>query len=131
MGVTTRWAVVKAIRDAGVRTLTDVTYREIVEGGILVDHDGKAELIAADTVIIAAGPEPRRELVDALTVAGIAHSVVGGAGGSPDGNAVVAFEEGLRTASAVAESLAVANGRAATGSTLPGPDWDAGREQNE
>lgn len=102
MGITTRWAVVAAIRRVGVRTLTDVSYRGIDAKGVWIEHGGIREHIAADTVVIAAGQQRNDALVASLAAAGIPHTVVGGALAASGANAVVAFEQGLRAAAAIA-----------------------------
>ena len=95
MGITTRWAVVQAIRAAGVRTLTDVRYDRIEPRGVWIEHDGREQLIEADTVVIAAGQVPNDPLSAQLAASGIAHTVIGGAQHTAGMNAVAAFEQGL------------------------------------
>jgi 2,4-dienoyl-CoA reductase (NADPH2) len=102
MGITTRWAVVQTIRAAGVRTLTDVRYDRIDEAGVWIEHDGRKQLIDADTVVIAAGQVPNDPLSGRLAASGIAHTVIGGAGHTAGMNAVAAFEQGLRVGTALA-----------------------------
>ncbi|MEO6826000.1 MAG: FAD-dependent oxidoreductase [Microbacteriaceae bacterium] len=108
MGATTRWAVVSAIRRAGVRTVTDVTYQAIDSGGVWVERDGIREHIEADTVVVAAGQESNDALAGGLAAAGIAHTVIGGALAASGTNAVVAFDQGLRAAAAIAAALPAA-----------------------
>ncbi|MEO9015547.1 MAG: FAD-dependent oxidoreductase [Terrimesophilobacter sp.] len=102
MGVTTRWAVVQAIRTAGVRTLTDVRYDRIEPRGVWIEHDGREQLIEADTVVIAAGQVPNDPLSARLAASGMAHTVIGGALHTAGMNAVAAFEQGLRVGTALA-----------------------------
>jgi 2,4-dienoyl-CoA reductase (NADPH2) len=102
MGITTRWAVVQAIRAAGVRTLTEVRYDRIEPRGVWIEHDGREQLIDADTVVIAAGQVPNDPLSARLAASGIAHTVIGGAQHTTGMNAVAAFEQGLRVGTAVA-----------------------------
>jgi len=106
MGVTTRWAVVQAIRAAGVTTLTDVTYRSIEPHGVRIEHDGMESLIEADTVIVAAGQVANDVLVPALIDRGIRTTVIGGARNAGGLNAVAAFEQGLRAGDAAGRSTA-------------------------
>ncbi|MCX7523023.1 FAD-dependent oxidoreductase [Microbacterium sp. STN6] len=106
MGITTRWAAVQAIRRGGVRTLTGVAYLGIEPGGVRITHDGVEQLIAADTVIVAAGQEPHAPLSAVLAEAGIRHTVIGGALDATGLNAVRAFEHGLRAGTAIARGAA-------------------------
>jgi 2,4-dienoyl-CoA reductase (NADPH2) len=105
MGITTRWAVVQAIRAAGVRTLTGLDYDRIEPQGVWVRIDGEPQLIEADTVVIAAGQVSHDPLSAALGSAGIPHTVIGGAQHTSGMNAVAAFEQGLRAGTAVSREL--------------------------
>jgi 2,4-dienoyl-CoA reductase (NADPH2) len=70
-----------------------------VPGGIRIrDAGGKARLIEADTVVIAAGQEPNDSLLAPIAKLGVPYRVVGGAKDAAELNAVRAFEEGLRAA---------------------------------
>jgi 2,4-dienoyl-CoA reductase (NADPH2) len=107
MGLTTRWAVVQSIRSVGVETLTGVVYEGLAPGGILIEHEGVRRLVEADVVVLAAGGEARRTLADRLQDGGIPHTVIGGAE-APHANAVLAFEQGLRAATAIADGASAA-----------------------
>ena len=99
IGKTTRWAVLRALRAAGVRTLTNVTYEAIVPGGIRVrTPDGAHETIEADTVVIAAGQDRNDALRAPLEALGVPVAIVGGAKDARELNAVRAFDDGLRAA---------------------------------
>ncbi len=107
IGPSTRWAVLAELRAAGVRTLTGVGYRRITADGVeITDPEGALELIPGDTVILAAGQEPRAALAEGLAHEGVPHTVIGGARDASGLNAVRAFDDGLRTGSAVAVMLA-------------------------
>ncbi len=58
IGRTTRWAVLQDLSKLGVRMLAGVQYKEINEKGVLIEREGKEELVEADTVILCAGQEP-------------------------------------------------------------------------
>ncbi|HEX3458216.1 MAG TPA: FAD-dependent oxidoreductase, partial [Candidatus Baltobacteraceae bacterium] len=99
IGKTTRWAVLQALRNAGVETLPNVSYEAIVADGIRIrDADGKPRTIPADTVVIAAGQEPNDRLLPAIRELGVPFRVIGGAKEAIELNAVRAFDEGLRAA---------------------------------
>jgi 2,4-dienoyl-CoA reductase (NADPH2) len=99
IGKTTRWAVLRALRSAGVETYPNVTYEAIVPGGVRIrDADGASRTIEADTVVIAAGQERNDALLPAIRELGLQYRVVGGALDATELNAVRAFEEGLRAA---------------------------------
>lgn len=106
IGKTTRWAVVRALRAAGVETLQNITYDTIVPGGIRVRNaDGEARFIEADTIVIAAGQERNDALLEPIRALRIPFRVVGGAKDAGELNAVRAFEEGLRAAHELAREF--------------------------
>jgi 2,4-dienoyl-CoA reductase (NADPH2) len=99
IGKTTRWAVLAALRSAGVVTLPNVTYEAAVPGGIRIrDAAGAQRFIEADTLVIAAGQERNDALLAPIRMLGIPYRVVGGAKDAGELNAVRAFDEGLRAA---------------------------------
>jgi 2,4-dienoyl-CoA reductase (NADPH2) len=99
IGRSTRWAVLKALRSSGVAIYTEVSYEAIIPQGVCIrDADGNAQLIDADTVIIAAGQERNTSLIRLLERLRVPYRVVGGAKDATELNAVRAFEEGLRAA---------------------------------
>lgn len=105
IGKTTRWAVLAALRSAGVSTLTGVNYEAIEPGGIRVRNTaGEDALVEADTVVVAAGQERNDRLLDAIRSLGVPYRVVGGAKDASGLDAVRAFEEGLRAAHELGES---------------------------
>jgi 2,4-dienoyl-CoA reductase (NADPH2) len=99
IGRTTRWVWLDALKHAGVRTRTGLSYRRITPHGIEIElEDGSVESIAADRVVIAAGQERRDELRPLLERLRVPHRVVGGALSPSELNAVRAFGDGLRAA---------------------------------
>jgi 2,4-dienoyl-CoA reductase (NADPH2) len=85
----------------GVKMRGGVSYDRITAAGLEVSHGAggeNRELIAADTVVLCAGQEPRRGLSDALTAAGIAHHVIGGADVAAELDAKRAIDQGARLA---------------------------------
>jgi 2,4-dienoyl-CoA reductase (NADPH2) len=99
IGPSTRWVVLRDLRSAGVRMLTDVTYREITPAGVVItDTDGTDRTIAADHVVLAVGQVPVRDLAPLLHGAGVPVVTAGGAEGTDGLNAVRATAEGLRAA---------------------------------
>jgi 2,4-dienoyl-CoA reductase (NADPH2) len=91
IGPSTRWAVLAALKRAGVEILTGVEYTAIEPGAVVL---GDGRRIAAQTVVIAAGQERRYELAGALAQAGRPHLVIGGAAGAGELDAERAFREG-------------------------------------
>ncbi len=76
---TTGWARRLLLQKRDVHMLGGVEYRKIDDAGLHIAIDGKEQLLDVDTVVICAGQEPRRELVQGLDALGIAYTLVGGA----------------------------------------------------
>ncbi len=105
IGRTTRWAVLRALRAAGVQTFANVSYEAIVPAGLRIrDADGRTQTIDADTVVIAAGQERNDALLPAIAGLGVPYRVVGGAKEAVELDAVRAFDEGLRAAYALSKA---------------------------
>jgi 2,4-dienoyl-CoA reductase (NADPH2) len=99
MGKTTRWAVLGALRSAGVQFYADARYEAILSGGVRFrDAAGEERFVSADTVVIAAGQERNDPLRSVIAPLDVLYRVVGGAKDAAELDAVRAFEEGLRAA---------------------------------
>ncbi|MCX7960023.1 MAG: NADPH-dependent 2,4-dienoyl-CoA reductase [Burkholderiales bacterium] len=90
LGRTTGWVHRAALARHGVRMLKGVAYRMIDDEGVHVAVDGAETCIAADTVIVCAGQEPRRELKG--------HHFIGGARDARELDAKRAIREGAELA---------------------------------
>jgi 2,4-dienoyl-CoA reductase (NADPH2) len=62
LGRTTGWVHRAELARNGVKMLKGVEYRGIDDGGVHIAVDGKVMAIPADTVIVCAGQEPRRNI---------------------------------------------------------------------
>lgn len=106
VGITSRWVAIGALREAGVRMVSDLSYRAITAAGVEVEHtDGRVELIPGESVIVCAGQERHDPLAYALDGAGIAFEVVGGARDARSVDAVRATAEGLEAARRLSRAL--------------------------
>ncbi len=95
---TTGWARRLLLQKRGVHMIAGVDYRKIDDAGLHIRVDGQDRLIEADTVVICAGQEPRRELVESLAAAGIATTLIGGADVAAELDAKRAIEQGTKLA---------------------------------
>jgi 2,4-dienoyl-CoA reductase (NADPH2) len=98
---TTGWIRRTLLRRRGVTMIPGVTYVRIDDAGLTVEVDGKPQVLAVDTVVICAGQEPRREIVDELAAAGIRHQLIGGADVALELDARRAILQGTRVALAL------------------------------
>jgi 2,4-dienoyl-CoA reductase (NADPH2) len=101
LGKTTGWIHRAALAMKGVKMLGGINYEAITEAGLNISHGAgreRPELIAVDTVVLCAGQLPERGLADALTNAGIAHHVIGGADVAAELDAKRAIDQGARLA---------------------------------
>ena len=95
---TTGWARRLLLQKRGVKMISAVTYEKIDDAGLHVKVDGQPRVLDADTVVICAGQEPRRELVDGLTKANIPLTLIGGADVATELDAKRAIEQGTQVA---------------------------------
>ncbi len=98
---TTGWIRRTLLKRRGVAMLAGVEYVRIDDAGLHVRIEGQPQVLAVDTVVICAGQEPRRDIVDGLAAAGIRHRVIGGADVAAELDARRAIEQGTRVALAL------------------------------
>ena len=90
LGRTTGWVHRAELARHGVRMIKGVEYRRIDDAGVHIFADGKEALVAADSVIVCAGQDPRRELQG--------HHLIGGAREAGELDAKRAMREGAELA---------------------------------
>jgi len=95
---TTGWIRRTLLKKRGVRMVAGVEYLRIDDDGLHVNIDGRPTLLQVDTIVICAGQEPRREIVDGLVEERIAHTLIGGADVAVELDAKRAIEQGTRVA---------------------------------
>ena len=98
---TTGWIKRTLLKKRGVTMLSGVEYVSIDDAGLHIRVGGQPQLLAVDTVVICAGQEPRREIVEGLRSMGVAHTLVGGADVAAELDAKRAIDQGTRVALAV------------------------------
>ena len=79
LGKTSGWVHRANLIKNGVKMRPGVNYKSITDNGLLIEIDGKEELLPVDNVIICAGQEPNRDLQQALEDGGINVHLIGGA----------------------------------------------------
>ena len=98
---TTGWIRRTLLKKRGVVMLAGVEYEFIDDAGLHISIEGKPQLIEADTIVICAGQDPRRDLVLDLEAAGVKTTLIGGADVALELDAKRAIEQGTRVALAL------------------------------
>lgn len=78
LGKTTGWIHRATLLSRGVKMIPAVSYQKIDDDGLHVVLNGEPVIFNVDNVVICAGQEPRRELVDPLHAAGKTVHLIGG-----------------------------------------------------
>lgn len=107
LGKTTGWVHRASVKMKGVEQISGATYDKIDDAGLHLsfhDDDGsvrETRLLEVDNVVICAGQESVRDLVDPLTVAGIRTHVIGGADLAAELDAKRAIRQGTEVAAGI------------------------------
>jgi hypothetical protein len=78
--------------------LGGVEYLGVDDSGLHIRVDGSEQTLDVGTVVVCAGQEPRRDLVDALTALGKTPHLIGGADVAAELDAKRAINQGSRLA---------------------------------
>lgn len=95
LGKTTGWAHRAGLLAKGVNMVAGVEYLKIDDDGLHIRVNDETQLLPVDNVIICAGQEPLRELVDGLKKP---HHLIGGADVAAELDAKRAIDQGTRLA---------------------------------
>lgn len=98
LGKTTGWAHRAGLIAKGVTMIAGVTYDKIDDEGLHITVDDKQQVLAVDNIIICAGQEPMRDIVEGLTMP---YHLIGGADEALELDAKRAIDQGTRVCAAV------------------------------
>jgi 2,4-dienoyl-CoA reductase (NADPH2) len=104
LGKTTGWIHRMSLMMKQVKMIGGVNYERIDANGLHISTgEGRADpqLIEVDTIVLCAGQESRRDLVDALELAGVTCHVIGGADVASELDAKRAINQGTRVAAEI------------------------------
>ncbi len=102
LGKTTGWIHRSVLKRNGVKFWNGVEYLGITDEGLGINHNGATQLLAVDTIVVCAGQESERELLDLLKEENRdRYHVIGGALEAGELDAQRAIEQGV----SVADSL--------------------------
>jgi 2,4-dienoyl-CoA reductase (NADPH2) len=79
LGKTSGWVHRANLVKHGVKMVPGVTYKAITDEGLLIEVNGKEQLLEVDNIIICAGQEPNRDLLQSLERGGVKVHLIGGA----------------------------------------------------
>jgi len=96
LGKTTSWIYRASLSRKGVSVLTGVTYEGIDNQGLHIRKNNRKKTLEVDTVVVCAGQEPCRDLVQALGNSQIPVHVIGGARDAKALDAKRAIAQGVR-----------------------------------
>ncbi|RUP24210.1 MAG: NADPH-dependent 2,4-dienoyl-CoA reductase [Curvibacter sp.] len=94
LGKTTGWIHRSALKARRVAMTNSVAYQKIDDAGLHITVDGQAQLLPVDHVVVCAGQEPQRELVEGLRAAGCRVHLIGGADVAAELDAKRAIHQG-------------------------------------
>ncbi|MBW8369241.1 MAG: FAD-dependent oxidoreductase, partial [Arenimonas sp.] len=100
LGKTTGWIHRSALKAKGVQAWGGVEYLGVDDAGLRVRVDGREMLLPVDQVVVCAGQEPLRQLVEPLQAAGKTPHLIGGADVAAELDAKRAIDQGSRLAAA-------------------------------
>ena len=100
LGKTTGWIHRSALKAKGVQAWGGVEYLGVDDAGLRVRVDGREQLLPVDHVVVCAGQEPLRQLVEPLQAAGRSPHLIGGADIAAELDARRAIDQGSRLAAA-------------------------------
>ena len=98
LGKTTGWIHRSTLKAKGVKMLAGVTYLGVDDTGLRIKINGVEQTLPVDTVVICAGQEPLRTLLEPLKVLGKSPHLIGGADVAAELDAKRAISQGSRLA---------------------------------
>lgn len=98
LGKTTGWIHRTGLKNKGVQMIAGCTYDKIDDQGLHMTVDGTEKVLDVDNVIICAGQDPMRELVEGLNKP---YHLIGGADVAAELDAKRAIDQGTRLAAAI------------------------------
>ena len=98
LGKTTGWIHRAGLTMKGVRMIPGCDYSHIDDQGLHITVGDDPQILDVDTIIICAGQDPLRELVDGLN---LPHHLIGGADKAGELDAKSAINQGTRLAAAM------------------------------
>ena len=101
LGKTSGWVHRTELKSKKVHMWNGVTYKKVTAEGLLIERDGKEQLIEVDNIIICAGQVPLRALQSSLEQKGKPVHLIGGADVAAELDAKRAIRQGAELAARI------------------------------
>lgn len=101
LGKTTGWIHRAALKKKQVKMLGSVRYEKIDDEGLHIRVHDEPQILAVDHIVICAGQESVRNLLEPLKEAGVPVHIIGGADEAKELDAKRAIDQGARLAAAL------------------------------
>lgn len=101
LGKTTGWIHRTTLKHKQVNMMNLVNYVKIDDQGLHIEVNGEPRLLEVDNIIVCAGQEPQRELVEALQAAEVSVHLIGGADKAAELDAKRAIKQGTELAAVI------------------------------
>ncbi|GGW95016.1 FAD-dependent oxidoreductase [Alteromonas halophila] len=98
LGKTTGWSHRAGLKMKGVHMVPGVSYEKIDDAGLHIEVDGERQVLAVDNIVICAGQDPLRDLIEGLT---LPYHLIGGADEALELDAKRAIDQGTRVCAAL------------------------------
>ncbi|RDB43493.1 NADPH-dependent 2,4-dienoyl-CoA reductase [Halomonas sp. DQ26W] len=101
LGKTTGWVHRASLKHRGVESLSGCEYMGIDDDGLHIRQDGEPRLLEVDSVVVCAGQNPVREMLEPLQASGVEVHMIGGADEAAELDAKRAIEQGTRVSASL------------------------------
>ena len=101
LGKTTGWIHRMSLRKKEVNMIHSVQYEKVDDQGLHITVEGEARILPVDHIVVCAGQEPLRELMQPLQDKGISVHLIGGADEARELDAKRAIDQGTRLAASL------------------------------
>lgn len=101
LGKTTGWIHRTGLKNRNVQMIAGVSYDKIDDAGLHITVEGQQKTIPVDNVILCAGQDPKRDLLEGLQAAGKSVHLIGGADLATELDAKRAIDQGARLAATI------------------------------
>ena len=95
LGKTTGWIHRANLKKRGVHMITGVEYVKIDDLGLHVNIDGHQQVLPVDSVVVCAGQDSVRDIVEAIDKAEMSYTIIGGADKAAELDAKRAIKQGV------------------------------------